>query len=738
MKKRILSCLLAVVLIVGLIPVSAFADDGVTSVTSDAQLRAAVANGGQISIDTSFGFELDAGPIVITKDTTISFNSSLMVQAHYKSDEPDMPIFRVEGASLTLKCEDRWYGGFDYHGWGSPIELIGVEDTSTALTIFGGNYNTHAFTDITTDECGCADSVIAVDNTTENGSVDICIYGGSYYIQNSDYTQGDSLITGSGYTTTVKGGKFRFDPSDVVDNGYVAIKDYDQWFVTALSTEKSEELAALLDEDGKFIVKRFEPDEDQVDMMGYALDALYNSEDSDIYITFYWSSYDITNHTVYASKTTTPWGEVEETHLLELKFVYDKDIKADIDKIADNIPQGEYNEDWEAYEPYYFTVSDLALINYWQTWSEYYDYGYDGYLINDNIENLLLYSEEFKEIIGHKNFSITIGAGDGGPFYNLAIGGGEFKHGDTVYAAKQMGARADQIFYVPEDTADDKLAEALQTRIDEYMGKDVVNVVDKGSLLEYFLQEYYNGMGITQPYEEWKAEFEVSDTYVADAAEIKGLSNDAHYYSVTVNEIEHIFVILKDDDKLKQPEYLNIDAATEVSVSTKEASVPLDTLVAVSAPDEEEQAKLLDKLGADAGESFDISLHSSSLGGNVTKLEDGNFEVSLPVDESLEGLELSVWYLDEKDNATEHPATISNGFASFTTDHFSVYTLASVKKSEAEIGDVNSDGKVDITDLVKLHLEILEGKTDKILDINGDGAGNSDDATALRKIILGV
>ena len=50
----------------------------------------------------------------------------------------------------------------------------------------------------------------------------------------------------------------------------------------------------------------------------------------------------------------------------------------------------------EEYEPYYFGISDLALINYWQTWYEGYDPKYDDVVVNDNINNLILYSDEFK------------------------------------------------------------------------------------------------------------------------------------------------------------------------------------------------------------------------------------------------------------------------------------------------------------------------------------------------------
>ena len=125
------------------------------------------------------------------------------------------------------------------------------------------------------------------------------------------------------------------------------------------------------------------------------------------------------------------------------------------------------------------------------------------------------------------------------------------------------------------------------------------------------------------------------------------------------------------------------------------------------------------------------------MGGKVTKLENGSFEVKLPISEELKGMELSVWYLDENDVAVEHPADFEKapGFAVFTTNHFSVYTLAAPK---AGAGDMNKDGRVDICDLVTLDRVVRDPALMDfdLHDLNGDYTIDAKDLEEMRKILL--
>ena len=58
---------------------------------------------------------------------------------------------------------------------------------------------------------------------------------------------------------------------------------------------------------------------------------------------------------------------------------------------------------------------------------------------------------------------------------------------------------------------------------------------------------------------------------------------------------------------------------------------------------------------------------------NIEKLDNGKFEVRIPIPESMKGKTLIVYYFAS--DGTKHPYEV-DGYAVFETDHFSTYTLA--------------------------------------------------------------
>lgn len=62
---------------------------------------------------------------------------------------------------------------------------------------------------------------------------------------------------------------------------------------------------------------------------------------------------------------------------------------------------------------------------------------------------------------------------------------------------------------------------------------------------------------------------------------------------------------------------------------------------------------------------------------HITKLDDGSFEVKIPITEDFEGKDLVAYYV--KDNGEKETYTVDTtsepGYAIFTTTHFSIYTL---------------------------------------------------------------
>ena len=159
-----------------------------------------------------------------------------------------------------------------------------------------------------------------------------------------------------------------------------------------------------------------------------------------------------------------------------------------------------------------------------------------------------------------------------------------------------------------------------------------------------------------------------------------------YWFKTTVNEVERCFIVVKDSDKVITPEYVSSDVKTDVAVSSKDSSIPLDTMVSVDKITEgKEYDKITGVLGITDGETFDIKLYSNTLGTFFKKLNTGEFEVKIPVPNRFVDKELMVYYVDDNEKVVEHKVTVKDGYAIFTTDHFSVYTLAEKKDAKKPI-----------------------------------------------------
>ena len=126
-------------------------------------------------------------------------------------------------------------------------------------------------------------------------------------------------------------------------------------------------------------------------------------------------------------------------------------------------------------------------------------------------------------------------------------------------------------------------------------------------------------------------------------------------------------------------EIQNIDVKTDVSVSAKDGTIPLDTMLEVETlTSGTEYERVMKALDVKESSTFDIKLHSASTDSYVTRLENGKFEVRLPISDELSGKELEVYYVDTNGNITKHDVEVDkkNNYATFTTNHFSIYTLA--------------------------------------------------------------
>ena len=373
-------------------------------------------------------------------------------------------------------------------------------------------------------------------------------------------------------------------------------------------------------------------------------DTSFNSDCSEV--TIYYG-----NHNTGDPSVTVP-----------INYTYDKDIKKVIDSLVsaiedvDNIP-----------------LNEIEFINY---------------LLNETEDSSMAnYSSEFRKSLGYKNFSIDIRLGDDAPFYTEKGGNALFSYDGTVYYIRgMMFTSAKHIIYVDDDTTD--ILATVKARLNKIFGTDF-DIVEKDTVenfLESERQERVN-MYNTQTY--LHAGFATAEDYATYSMNGLYYDDDAlyhyvvepnvyeKYYELTINGNKVKFLVAKDSSKVNDDvKLITSDVGSDITVST-DSLIPLDTLIKVSKiTSGEEYEKIIKILNIANGEMFNLQLFSSSIGDYITELDNGTFEVKMPVSENLKDKDLIVYYVKGDNSVEEHEVKVVDGYAVFTTDHFSIYTLA--------------------------------------------------------------
>lgn len=644
-KKKVLSCLLVVILSLSTIPVNVFATTP-TVVTDEAGLKAAAQNGGEVAIGNQISIH---EPIAVNKDLVINLNG----QSIWMNDGQDREAaFIVSGASLTIKGNE--YCGVHYHGSGSAFQLNGAEGKDTELILNKGSYNATSFSG--PEGYKSPKSLVNVASGSNTVTPKIVFNGGGYSVEGENSSSGGALFSGDSANIAIKEGGFSVDPTAYLDSKSYCFPEETgggSWRVVAIAEQFSNEFKSILNDKNQLVLKRHMPTtEEDVYLLFDALEMEYSEKFEKTRFDFYLTTYNSKESTVYCSIIDKQTGEVFETHKLELVFEYDKAMKAEVDKLIAKLPKGEDMGGW--FEPYYFKVTDMELINYWLTCTETN--------LETNVNQLINYSDEFKKQIGYKNFSLDTRMGFDGDLCTEAAGDANFKYKDTVYGVVNLGARAEHILYVSNDAQD--LLAAAQKRIDDYLGKGKVKL---------------------------------------EETVIPGTTEEC--YKTTINNLDHYLQIEKDSSKIVTPTYQNIDVATDIAVSSKDSSIPLDTMLEVEKlTSGTEYDKIKKAINVEQSVTFDIKLHSDSTDKYVTKLDDGSFEVRIPIPEGWDKENLEVYYVDDKEEVTTYDVTPKENYAVFLTNHFSAYTLATVK---ANTTPTKAPATGDITGLLVWSMAML-------------------------------
>lgn len=254
------------------------------------------------------------------------------------------------------------------------------------------------------------------------------------------------------------------------------------------------------------------------------------------------------------------------------------------------------------------------------------------------------------------------------------------------------------------DFYDEKIQE-LQDKIDAYIleikeyslkrEKYQQNIIEyqnaKSTLnLDKMLYEMY--LENAKRYKEY-----VLDAYDNEEGEYYFLQSAAgdYWFNMEIGDESHMFIVVADSESMVNPKYRSSDVATDVVVESTDSSVPLDTRISVSEMESgSKYEEIISLLEVEDNQTYDIKLFSNSLDKYITKLNNGKFEVNIPIKSEFEGKNLIVYYVDENKGIHQYDVTVKDGKASFVTDHFSIYTLA--EKSDVEV----KDGKAEITNAI--------------------------------------
>lgn len=294
----------------------------------------------------------------------------------------------------------------------------------------------------------------------------------------------------------------------------------------------------------------------------------------------------------------------------------------------------------------YYVVEDLSLINYYLTSAK-------SELWNPGAPGRALKYSTLNDVTSGSNVTYYLDVRQGNQdetlMYESAFGPMNIFYNGYSYGAKEEGIYLKRVIYIPQDTENTKEAfvAAAQKRINDYLGNSSV-VVSYGGLL----------------------------SSLPEGSEDEGypITSDGNYYNIKIGSRTYKFYIVKGTDaQLVEPTYVGLDLGSKIEITSEDSSIPLDTSLTVKNVND---SSIKDKIGTENYKSYDISLYSDAKSAKIEKLENGKFTVKIPVPTELNGKELVVYYITTTGEKEEHEVTIKDGYAVFTTDHFSTYTLA--------------------------------------------------------------
>lgn len=376
-----------------------------------------------------------------------------------------------------------------------------------------------------------------------------------------------------------------------------------------------------------------------------------------------------------------------ETHTVDVIYNYDENVKNKLQNLINNLPEDLSD----------FKVRDLEIVNYWL------------YTFNkDDVNALAGFSGDLKKYMNNYNVKLIVNshAGNDAPFVTARLGMAAITHnGIAYYSNSHLGAVAEHIIYVPDSTSNTReaLIAAAQKRINDYLGNNKIATITYGGTAKsvweevaYELTRYmWEEEDPNMTFEQWKMGFSPAyEDFGNEVIEIDGIkeNDDAFYLTFKIDgkEKKYPFFIKRDSSKMVVPTYKTADTKTDISISSTNYDIPLDTMISANRlTSGKEYEKIIKLLDVKDNLTYDLKLFSNSLEQYITKLEDGTFEVRIPLTKELKGKDLVAYYVNEKGKAEPYKVELTKdkNYAVFKTNHFSIYTLAEGQFTNPQTGD---------------------------------------------------
>lgn len=332
-----------------------------------------------------------------------------------------------------------------------------------------------------------------------------------------------------------------------------------------------------------------------------------------------------------------------------------------------------------------YRIEDLGLINY------YYNMNTSG-VNTDFYGNLIKYSADFNKVSEGSNLTYRMdmraGVASDDYLYGGCFGYMIAYYNGVAYSYTDMAMIENKVLYIPNDTLDnsESYIAAAKKRIKDTLNIDVD--IKLGGTLESLKNEVYN-KSLSISCDETCALNESKQ--VVDSQILDPNTTDGNYYVFTINNTKVKFFIQKKDlSTVENPVYNGKDIITNISISSDNSTIPLDTSLNVEEINSGDYYdKVLKLLETSNFKIFDIKLFSNNKNSYISKLDNGEFIVKIPVPDTLKGKNMIAYYIDENGNKETYSVTVENDVLTFKTKHFSEYTVAEL--SQENISNPNKE-----------------------------------------------